>query len=109
MALVAMMVFPGDSGLLTRVGLIALCGLATLLTIRLVPRSWRPAGVLVPLLAVVVAFVVIRVAAESGFTEWLDHDVLERVGGETDDFPTWLLAGLSAAAVFALDRARRRR
>lgn len=105
----ALMLWPGDAGTLTKVGLVALSLLATFIVLRLVPPSWRPSGVVVPLAAAAVAFIAIRVAAETTFSEWLDHEVFERIGGETDDFPTWLIAGSAAAAVFRLDTLRRRR
>ena len=109
MSLLALMLWPGDAGLLTRAGLVVLSVVATLLAARLVPRSWRPQGVVVTAAAVLVSFVLTRLSSESGLTNWLDHEVFERVGGATDDFPTWLVAGVAAAAVFWVDAARRRR
>jgi len=104
----AVAVFPDGSGLLTKGGLVVLAVVATAVALRLLPSSWRPRGVAVPALAAIVAFATVRVAADTGFAEWFDHDVFERIGGETDDFPTWLVAMGSAAVVLALGRRRRR-
>jgi hypothetical protein len=100
----ALNVFPEGSGGLTRIGLVALAILSTLAVRRLLPRRWVPSGWLPLGLAAAVAFLAIRVGADTGFSEWLDHDVFERIGGETDDFPTWLVAGSAAALVLVAGR-----
>lgn len=66
---------------------------------RLAPGAWRPRGPLVPALCVVVAYLGVSVGYETGFVEWLDHDVFERMGGSLDDLAPWLIGAVTAAAV----------
>jgi hypothetical protein len=100
-------VFPQGSGWLTKVGLIGIAAFGTFLVVRILPPKHRPSGRLVPALAVLAAFTAIRFGADSGFNEWLDHDVFEKVGGETDDFPTYLVAMVAAGVVLVVARWRR--
>jgi hypothetical protein len=93
--------------LLTGVALVGVAVLMTLLALAVAPRRWRSGGVVVAVLAVAGAYVAIRLGTESGFDEWLDHDVLEPLGGEVDDVGTWLIALAGALAVLAVAQLRR--
>ncbi len=84
----------------TTVAVMVAALLATLIVRRLLPASWRPPGALPVLVASVAAYVFLRISVSAGWTEVVDHDVLERLDGEVDDFPTWAFAGGAAAAVF---------
>ena len=101
--------WPGDTGVLTKVGLIGVALTMTLLAVALLPPRLRPSGLVVPATAAVVAFVAHRVAAETTFSEWLDHDVLERIGGEVDDVVTWAVALAAALVVLLVAHVVRRR
>lgn len=101
--------WPGDTGALTKVGLIAVALAMTLLALALLPPRMRPSGVVVPAAAAAVAFVAHRVAAETTFSEWLDHEVLERIGGEVDDVVTWAVALAAALVVLVVAHVVRRR
>ena len=94
--------------MLTKAGLLVLVACATLAVRRLLPARLRPNGAVAPLAAAGAAFAAVRIAADSGFAEWLDHDVFERIGGETDDFPTWLTALVVAGVVLVVAKRLRR-
>lgn len=86
--------------------------LMTALVIRVLPRTLRPTGLAVPAVACIGALVAVAVADATGFTAWLDDDVIERVGAESDDFGTWLVAcaaSLVVPAAVAVTRGRDRR
>ena len=87
--------------LLTGVAYVCVAVLMTLLAIKLAPRRWGATSVVVGVLAVGGSYVAIRVGTETGFNEWLDHDVLEEIGGEVDDLSLWLIALGGALAVLA--------
>jgi hypothetical protein len=84
---------------LTTVAIMVVVVLATLAVRRLLPRAWRPEGLAPTALACVGAYVFLRLSIGAGWTEFVDHDVLETLEGEVDDFPTWLFAALGGAAV----------
>jgi len=86
--------------LLTTVAIMVAVVLATLVARRLLPASWRPTGVLPVVVASVASYVFLRISVSAGWTEFVDHGVLEKFEGEVDDFPTWLFAAVGAAGVF---------
>ena len=69
---------------------------------RLAPTSWRPQGLLVPAVAVAAAYLALNAGFRSGFVQWLDHEVFERLRGGADDIATWLVACVGAAIGVAL-------
>jgi hypothetical protein len=85
---------------LTTVAVMVATVLATLIARRLLPASWRPGGVLPVVVAAVAAYAFLRISVSAGWTEFADHDILEKFEGEVDDFPTWAFAGVAATAVF---------
>ena len=93
--------------LLTGVAYVCVAVLMTLLAVKLAPRRWGTTSVVVGVLAVGGSYIAIRAATETGFNEWLDHDVLEEIGGEVDDLSLWLIALGGAVAVLAVARLRR--
>ena len=86
--------------LVTTVAIMVIVVLATLVAWRLLPASWRPRGFAPFAIACIAGYAFLRIGASAGWTELMDHRVLERVGGEADDFPTWLFAALGGAGVF---------
>lgn len=75
--------------------------LSSLLAWALLPAQWRP-GYGWVVLAALCAYVVLRVAAFTGWSKWFKHGVLDWFGGDVDDAQTWLLAGLTGAGVLVL-------
>lgn len=69
---------------------------------RLAPASWRPRGVAVPAVAVVAAYLSLDTSFRTGFVQWLDHDVFERLRGGVDDVATWIVAAGGAFVGLAL-------
>jgi uncharacterized membrane protein YuzA (DUF378 family) len=94
---------------LTTVAIVVLAVLAAGLARWLMPRWWRSPGVPAFLLAVAAAFVAVQFGVASGWSGWLDHDVLTPVGGEADELSTWIFAVLGGAAVYVLIGLVRRR
>ncbi|MGK5173601.1 hypothetical protein [Geodermatophilus sp. CPCC 205761] len=86
--------------LVTTMAVMVVALLATLLVWSFVPARWRAQGVVPALLAAVGAYTAIRIAVAAGWSEFVDHDVLEALGGEVDDVPTWLFGAIGGIGVF---------
>jgi hypothetical protein len=93
---------------LSTVAIMVACVLATLLVRALLPEKLRPPGTWPVVLGSAAAYVVVRFGVASDWSEFLDHDVFERLGGEVGDFPTSLLAAAGAAGTFVLRTVLRR-
>jgi len=91
------------------VAIVVLAVLAAGMARWLLARSWRSPGAPAFLLAVAAAFVAVQFGVASGWSGWLDHDVLTPVGGEADELSTWIFAVLGGAAVYVLIGLVRRR
>jgi hypothetical protein len=86
---------------------LAVAAVATVLVVwRIAPAAWRPGHVATAVVAFVAAYLALAAGFESGFNQWLDHDVFERLRGGVDDVATWLVgaggAFLTLAAVTAV-------
>jgi hypothetical protein len=91
--------------------LVALFGAAIVVTglcWLLLPPGSRDRRPSVLVAAALSAYVAMRVGAESGVSEFLDHEVLEPFGAEIDDAQTWLNGGTGALLVLWLAAWRRR-
>jgi glucan phosphoethanolaminetransferase (alkaline phosphatase superfamily) len=80
----------------------------TLIARRLLPPSWRPAGVAAFLVAAAAAYLVIQFGSASGWSGFLDHRILTPSEGEVDEVSTWIFGALGAAAGFGSIVALRR-
>jgi len=69
---------------------------------RLAPASWRPHGTAVLVAAVTAAYLSLDASFRTGFVQWLDHDVFERLRGGVDDVATWLVAAAGSFVGLAL-------
>jgi hypothetical protein len=95
--------------LLTTVAVMVLSVVATLLARRLLPESWRPSGWGPMLVAALGAYLFVRFGVATDASEFVDHDLLEPLGGEVDDSPTWLFAALGAIGTMVALRMLTRR
>jgi hypothetical protein len=90
----------------------AVAVLATAIVVwRIAPAAWRPRHAVTVVVACVTAYLAVAAGFESGFIDWIDHDVLERFRGGVDDIATWIVATAGAFAVLGavnLLTARRR-
>ncbi|SFT33849.1 hypothetical protein SAMN05660657_00187 [Geodermatophilus amargosae] len=87
---------------ITTVAIMVVVVLATLIAWRLLPCAWRPTGILPVVVAAVAGYVFLRIAVSAGWTEFTDHQVLEPLEGEVDDFPTWLFAAFGGTGVLVV-------
>ena len=83
--------------LVSTIAIMVLSLLAVLLVRQLVPPPWRPSGAGPLLVAALAAYLLVRLSVASDWAEFLDHAVLEPLGGEVDDASTAIFAGLGAA------------
>jgi len=86
--------------LVTTIAAMVVSLLAALIVRAMLPRSWRPRGVLPVLLAGVAAYGFLRFGVDTGSSGYLDHDILTPPGGELDEFSTWVFAALGGVGLF---------
>jgi hypothetical protein len=68
---------------------------------RVAPVAWRPRHAPTALVACLAAYLALAAGFESGFNQWLDHEVFERFRGGVDDMATWLVAAAGAFVTLA--------
>jgi hypothetical protein len=68
---------------------------------RIAPAAWRPRHVATVAVASLAAYLALAAGFESGFNNWLDHDVFEQFRGGVDDVATWLVGAGGAFAALA--------
>jgi hypothetical protein len=80
----------------------AVAVIATAITVwRIAPETWRPRLSATVVVACVAAYLALTAGFESGFNQWLDHDVFERFRGGVDDISTWIVGAGGAFVTLA--------
>jgi hypothetical protein len=88
--------------LVTTAARIGVAIVATGLAWRLLPRRWRPRGVLPFVVGCVAAYALMEFGRASEWSSYLDHQILTPPGGEVDEVSTWAFGVLGAAGLLGL-------